>query len=139
MEHLTITTTKYEKELTAFITKVTKQDICTVSHRTFYWHPTVSHGFYMALVAFIYSLATSKNPIYRHSKRLKTLAMAIQDTSLFGEDVHNLESFLQHNTELSLEGYVNFRLEKYQAKLDALLYHLIKKINITTNLAFFGI
>jgi len=133
MKRLTIHTYTYKNELKNFIKTLTQNNLCTISIATSHavkltW--ANSKDFIETILFLLYNIAMLENPVYRYSPKLKNLASILQNTELHNTELTRLETFLKSNSELNLEGYVTFRMEEYSAKLDMILYEIIKKIKI---------
>jgi len=133
MKRLTIHTHNYKNELINFIKNLTQNNLCNISIATSYAVKltyTNSKDFIATLLSLLYTIAMQENPVYRYSPKLKNLAASLQNPELHNTELKRLENFIKSNKELNLEGYVTFRMENYSAKLDMILYEIIKKIKI---------
>lgn len=84
-----------------------------------------------ALTALLEEIAVLENPVYRHSAKLKTLALDLCHTDIHALNVRRLTAYLKENRVLQVEGYVTFRMAEYREKLDLMMYSLIKRLRLT--------
>ena len=139
MKRITIHTTNHKSKLLRFAETAAEHNLCITekNHQTgdysiiFAWEASVTSAFIQALIILLYDIVTYENPIYRHSPKLRNLAEGLQDTQLYQCDIERLKAFLRANKDLNIDGYLAFRMEAYRAKLDMMLYRIIKKINST--------
>jgi len=132
MKRTIIHTSKYKTELAHFAQSAT---FCTVknlqTHMQFIWESPAAKIFAQALMLLLHKIAMAENPVYRHSPKLRDLADGLLSTDTHTQALAELTAFLKANKEINLEGYVIFRMEEYRAKLDMLLYTIMKKINLS--------
>lgn len=137
MKRLILHTTNYKNELINFTETAANHNLCTIEKARpgpqgystiFTWQAAVSTLFIQSLMHFLYSIAISQNPVYRHSPKLRHLAEGLQNTPLHKSNLKQLKAFLRAGNELHIDGYVTFRMEEYRQKLDMMLYTIVKKI-----------
>jgi len=131
MKRITIVTCKYKNELAAFARMVSKNGLCTVvsNHAgsiKFCWESSATADFACALLRLMQNIAMLENPVYRHSPKLQGLAENLQTAC----EAERLCAYIKGSKQLHLEGYVIFRMDEYRAKLDNMLYTIVKKINL---------
>jgi len=133
MKRINIYPGKYQAELNDLINNVTKQSFCTVkiydSYIQLIWENPATDNVVYTLMLMLFRVVMFENPIYRHSPRLRDLAWGLIDTDLHKTEEEKLKQFLKSHKELNIEGYVVFRMELHQEKLDMMLYSIVKKIN----------
>jgi hypothetical protein len=83
-----------------------------------------------SLLAVLEEAAMYENPVYRCSPKMRRLALQLRKMPLYENETENLRSYLRCNKHLHIEGYVMFRMGKYNESLDMLSYCLIKKLNL---------
>jgi hypothetical protein len=71
-----------------------------------------------------------ENPFYCYSHAMRGLALDLRRTPLYIEETNKLRGFLRNNKRLHIEGYIQFRMERYAEMLDILSYRLIKKLRL---------
>ncbi|MCL2357157.1 MAG: hypothetical protein FWC70_08375 [Defluviitaleaceae bacterium] len=80
------------------------------------------------LLTFLADTAALENPVYRHSAKLREMALSLRKTPLFKRELRLLREFFAQNSELNVEGYTTFRMFEFREKLDTMIYTLVKKI-----------
>jgi len=135
MKRITIYTSKYKSELTTFANTVSENKLCTVAGNQaqvhtdgikFSWENSATGDFVCALLRLLQTIVMLENPVYKHSPKLRGLAEEL-DSSYQAKE---LKTFIKESKHLHLEGYAAFRMEEYHAKLDTMLYTIVKKINL---------
>jgi len=132
MKRTIIHTSKYKTELAQFAQSAT---FCTVknfqTHTQFIWENSATPIFAHSLMHLLHIISMAENPVYRYSPKLRDLANGLLDTDTYTQALAELASFLKANKEINLDGYATFRMEEYRAKLDMMLYTIMKKINLS--------
>ena len=129
MRRIRIYSAKYAAELADFAHDIS--DICTVNNCMYIWESPVTERFARSLMHLLHRIAMNENPVYRHSPKLRDLADGLLDTDTHAWALVELTAFLKTGRAIILEGYVTFRMEAYHAKLDMMLYTIVKKINLS--------
>jgi len=131
MKQITVYTNKYKNELAAFACTAVDNKLCTIVNNhagsiKFCWEKSAAEDFTRALLRLMQNIAMQENPVYRHSPKLQGLAESLPDSC----ETERLCAYTKESKQLHLEGYVTFRMGEYCAKLDAMLYTIVKKINL---------
>ena len=138
MKKLVIKTQLYNRQLEGFAARFTRdcEFVCRFSN----WHggiftinciydPT-QDSFLNELVTLLTDIALYENPVFRHSSKLQDMAKDLKDTEVYDSLRESLGIYIKQNSNLNLEGYINFRMSKYREKLDMMSYSLIKKMKL---------
>lgn len=132
MKRTIIYTSKYKTELAQFAQSAT---FCTVknfqTHTQFLWENSATQSFAQSLMHLLHRITIAENLVYRYSPKLRDLASGLLGTDIHTQALAELIIFLKANKEINLDGYAAFRMEEYRAKLDMILYTVIKKINLS--------
>ena len=104
--------------------------IITYKNRRYILEAPATEALARSLMHVLHKIALAQNPVYRHSPKLRDLADGILNTDTFARALAQLKAFLKSSKEINLEGYATFRMEAYRAKLDMMLYTIMKKINL---------
>jgi len=80
------------------------------------------------LLALLFDIAEAENPVYKYSAKLRETAREIRKTPLCEKELRRLKKFVFESKELHLEGYVTFRMDEFNEKLDMMIYSLAKKL-----------
>jgi len=132
MKRTIIHTSKYKTELAQFAQSAT---FCTVknfqTHTQLIWENSTAPIFAQTLMHLLHKIIMAENPVFRYSPKLRNLANGILGTETHTQALAELTAFLKANKEINLDGYAAFRMEEYRAKLDMMLYTIMKKINLS--------
>lgn len=130
MKHLTIKTKKYENELKEFAENILNAEFIHTTGSVKFTKYNINL-LSQTLFHFLMDITECENNIYKHSPKLKALALKSRKSSVFTEEIKNLKEFIKENKTLHLEGYVKFRMADYAGKLDLMTYAIIKKIKFS--------
>jgi len=129
MRRITLHTSSFTQEIENLAQALQKRNICNVKNgTTFYWESSANAIICEELLHLLQHITMMANPVYRHSPTLRDLAEGLRNTDVHIYELERLKIFVRQNNELNLEGYLTFRMEAYCAKLDAMLYTIVKKI-----------
>ncbi|MDR0273524.1 MAG: hypothetical protein LBI27_09435 [Clostridiales bacterium] len=134
MKRFTLYSAKYENALRNFAEKAAAADniyINRICHKRGYavnFAVADREAFCELLLALLFDIAESENPVYRKSEKLREMAKNLRQTQLYGRELRRLRQFIAGSKCLHIEGYVTFRMGEFREKLDMMIYTLIKKI-----------
>jgi len=138
VRRFTLCTTKHETALRDFAAKAAAAEIIYIN-KSGKKHGCFALGFAMAqregfcdaLLKFLMDIAESENPVYKHSARMRQMALDLRNAPIFAHELRLLKAFVSSERELNIEGYVTFRMGEFREKLDLMVYSLVKKIKFS--------
>ena len=126
---------KYHTQLNELVSNLTKKNLCAIkiylSYVQIIWESTALDTIAQELMEMLYCVAMEENPVYRHSPKLRDIALGLINSDLHKQEQEKLKQFIKSNKDFNIEGYVIFRMEEHHKKLDMMLYSIMKKINST--------
>jgi len=131
MKRVMIYTTKNTSELADFAKSISC-DICSVESEVplgLVWRASNSDKVLATLLQLIHKIAMNENPVYRNSPKLASIAEGLVNSPIHNSEIQKLKDFLRISKVLNLDGYIMFCTDEYRAKLDLMLYTIVKKIN----------
>ena len=141
MKCIKISTEKYQAKLENFAIAMQEKKICTVSDFTlhappikFSWTKVKHNEVLKAIMFLLHTLAAFENPVYKHSPKLITVAVSIICAQTYKQDMVNLTSCITKAEVINIDGYITFRLNEYMANLDTMLYTIMRKSPLISEL-----
>ena len=84
-----------------------------------------------ALTRLLEWMVVLNHEVYRHSDKLMQLALDLRAQKVHTETRRALARHMQTAEELYLEGYARFRLYDYAQRLDAMMFRIVKNLNLS--------